>query len=167
MPADAAAMHQEIEILMEERAITRLIQNYCRIVDEQRYKDWFAQFTQDGIYSAINVENLRDQGMTLFTDRGMNALMERASFWLGLWQVDRNKMTHLVSNIMVDTLDADSANVNSRFVIYRTDRDGLTQLYATGEYNDRLAKEDGIWKFRCRQAIIDWGLLPSSFSDPL
>lgn len=147
--------------------IAQLLYRSAELVDRRDYHGWYKLFTEDGVYGAYTFENLRSDGVALFVDRGLEQLKERAAFWLGMWQVGRSKTTHLVSNILFDSLNDKEASVRSRFLISRTGYDGQVTLHATGEYQDELVKTPDGWRFRQRRVVVDNETLPSNFTDPL
>ena len=140
---------------------------YARVVDERRYLDWVDLFTEDATYSGITHENEHDQGLYLFKDEGKEALKVRAAWLIGLWQVERGKTLHTVTNIDVTDVAANEVRTRSYFVIYRTGDDGITQFHACGEYHDILVQQDGRWLFRERKAIVDANTLPPAFTELL
>ena len=155
----------DLTSLVAHHEIQQTLYNYAEITDQNRFKDWYGLFTEDGVYSAILFVNLED-GLTQFTDRGQSDLKERAAFWMGMWQTDRAKLTHCVSNIQIKKLEGSSATVRSCFHSYRTTDEGDVALYAVGEYRDELVKSDGKWKFKERVVVLDCATLPASFTDP-
>ena len=150
-----------------EREITQLMYRYARLADQLRYHEWLDLFTEDGIYTAITLENDRGQGLALFTDYGKERMKERVAFWMGFWAADRGKTLHQVSNVEVTDVTGDQARAVSYFVIYRTADDGESKLYACGEYQDELAHGPQGWRFQKRRGVVDADVLPSQFSDLL
>jgi 3-phenylpropionate/cinnamic acid dioxygenase small subunit len=150
-----------------EREIERLMYRYARTADSQLYHEWLELFTEDAIYTAITLENDRDQGLALFTDYGKERMKERVAFFMGFWAAERGKTLHQVSNIEVTDVTGDQAVAVSYFVIYRTGDDGESKLYACGEYQDELANSPTGWLFQKRRVIVDADVLPSQFSDLL
>ncbi|RMG44976.1 MAG: hypothetical protein D6723_18805 [Acidobacteria bacterium] len=153
--------------LLVEKEIEDLLYEYARLIDEQRYYDWIDLFTEDGSYSAITVENLKDQGLFLFKDDGKEALKERIAYLMGYWQVPRSPTLHLVSNLTVNQLKESEAKCRSYYHIYRIGEDGVPQFYSCGVYEDLLVKHDGRWRFRQRKVIVYNNTLPPNFTELL
>lgn len=66
--------------------------------------------------------------------------------------------THLITNVIVDSVGPDELEVRSRFcVLQATDRLAL-QPVVTGRYVDRMARRDGHWVFVRRRMVPEhWG----------
>jgi 3-phenylpropionate/cinnamic acid dioxygenase small subunit len=135
--------------------------NYARTVDEQRFHDWLDLFTEDATYSVMTYENQQDQGLYLVKDEGKEALKERAAYVLGFWQAPRGKMLHAISNVDVAEISATQAHVRSYLVVYRTARDGDTQLHCCGTAEDVLVREGDRWLFKQRAIVVDNGMPPN------
>jgi 3-phenylpropionate/cinnamic acid dioxygenase small subunit len=147
--------------------LEKLLFRYARLLDECRFPEWVELFSSDGSYIAVTRENFREKGLLLFKDDGRDALKERAAFVMGYYQAARFKTLHVVSNLEIESVSGDEAICNSYFVTYRSPWDGPPELYACGEYRDRLVKTDGGWKFRERLVIVDNGTLPQNFTELL
>lgn len=151
-----------------EREITALIFRAARLVDEKKYLEWLDLFTDDGQYGAATHENFTTGGLHLFKDKSKQAIHERVSFLMGLWQVPRGKTVHLVTNIELETAaDGRTATARSNFLVTRTADLEHTKLHASGHYRDKFARRDGTWYFAERLAIVDSNLLPAEFTEVL
>ncbi|HZZ90207.1 MAG TPA: aromatic-ring-hydroxylating dioxygenase subunit beta [Caulobacteraceae bacterium] len=151
-----------------ERSITQLIHKAARLTDDRKYMDWMELFADDSEYSAITHENLNHKGLRLFRDSGKQALHERVAYLMGVWQVPRGKTLHFVSNIEVSAgQDENAATAISNFLITRTADLEHTVLHAAGRYADALERQEGVWRFKSRLAIVDSNLLPGEFTELL
>jgi ketosteroid isomerase-like protein len=65
-------------------------------------------------------------------------------------------MRHVPLNIVLteEAGQADAASGRAYLVVY-SGRDGKPEVVSTGRYVDRLAKQDGAWRFTFRQFIPD------------
>ena len=158
---------KSVDVALEERAITQLINRAARLTDDQKFLDWMELFTEDGVYSGITRENRDTTGLYLFRDVGKRMLHMRAAFQMGLWQVPRGALTHLVSNLEIEVEDAENASCVSSFIIARTGELEMTKLYASGRYYDRLQKVDGTWRFKIRDVVVDTNILPAEGTELL
>jgi salicylate 5-hydroxylase small subunit len=156
------------EDVAKERAIVALIHRAARRSDEQDFLGWMDLFTDDGEYSAITYENLRQKGLRLFRDVGRTALHERVAFLMGLLQVPRGKTVHLVSNIEVsDGETGAEASAVSNFIVARTGELEHTKLHAAGRYLDRFERGDDGWRIKSRLVVVDSNMLPPHFTELL
>jgi uncharacterized protein (TIGR02246 family) len=69
-------------------------------------------------------------------------------------RASRGTVRHLVLNILVDELGADTAKVRSVFLATAASG-GETSLFATGWYDDTFVKEDGDWLIKRRETHVD------------
>lgn len=151
-----------------EREIIALMLRAARLVDEKKYLEWLDLFAEDGQYGAVTHENLSTGGLHLFKDRSKEAIHERVSFLMGLWQVPRGKTVHLVTNMELEiAADGRAATARSNFLITRTADLEHTKLHASGHYRDKFVRRDGVWYFAERVAIVDSNLLPADFTEVL
>lgn len=156
-----------VDVYAEERAITALINQAARLTDDQKFLEWMELFTEDGVYSAITRENRDATGLYLFRDVGKRMLHMRAAFQMGLWQVPRGALTHLVSNMQIEVQDAETASCVSNFIIARTAELEMTKFYASGRYYDYFQKVAGAWRFKVRDVVVDTAVLPSAGTELL
>lgn len=150
----------------DEREIHSLIQRAAGHVDTGRFVDFAELFTAEGRYAVITNENL-ETGLFLLTDIGEAAFRERAAYHLGIWQVKRGKLTHLVTTVAVSKGDDGNPQALSNFLITRTGDLEHSKLHASGQYFDKFEKVDGDWRFTSRDVIIDSTVLPGEFTDLL
>lgn len=150
-----------------ERQINALIARASAYADARRFVDFFELFIDDGEYSAITYENL-ENGLFLFTDKGLQGFRERAAYNIGVWQVPRGKTTHMVSGTIITPDEGNEEVVAvSNFMVARTGEIEHTSLHASGQYVDRFVQADGNWKFASRMVLVDSNMLPGAFTDLL
>lgn len=72
---------------------------------------------------------------------------------------DGTPMTaHVITNTIVDRLGPDELEMRSRFVVFQGTATLALQPIVVGRYVDRLAREDGGWRFASRTMIPErWG----------
>jgi len=63
---------------------------------------------------------------------------------------------HLMANPIVD-VDGDRATARVMWVLLRRDAGDRPGIAVTGHYEDVLAREDGRWRFKRREAFVDAG----------
>ena len=67
---------------------------------------------------------------------------------------------------VVGELDAEIA-VEAPFVVYQSDQEGSSRLFAAGLYRDRIVSESGGLKFRDKTVLLDTFAVPSLLATPL
>ena len=123
------------DVQRDERAIMRLLAEYCHLVDDARYDDLAELFTVDGHFSF---------GRLTATGRpDLRAWFERN-------QPPELRGKHLTANTVID-VDGDDARAVSDFVFLGF-ADGRLAPLLTGRYRDELRRVDGRWLIRSRDA---------------
>lgn len=137
--------------------VERLLSRYVACIDEDALEIWPEFFTPDACrYEIITRENV-ERGMPLAlmfcTSRGM--LVDRivslreANIYPQRWY------RHIVSNVLIQSVDEDSLRVQSNYVVLQTRRNGKTDIFSTGKYLDRIVMRDGELKFAEKHVLVD------------
>jgi len=135
---------EDLEILLIERACTRLVTDYSRFVDFGEAERIADLFTAGG----------RWEGPDVVMD-GRDAI--RAGFARRAG-VTRRTSRHVVTNLAIDVVDAERATALCYLINYRHDNDGPALLPApagvpkyVGEYHDRFERTAEGWRFAERR----------------
>jgi hypothetical protein len=146
----------DLSALLAERDCTRLITEYCRLVDFGEAERIAELFTADGVWEGPElVMDGRDAIRTWFARRA---------------GVTRRTSRHLVTNVAVDVVGEDEATALCYLVNYRHDSEGTEppQLPVpaappkfVGEYHDRLVRTDAGWRFAHRRLTVTFQRAPS------
>jgi SnoaL-like domain len=131
---------------VEDRlAIHELLAEYCFRLDEGRYAEMAALFTEDGTWDTAFGEAVGRPAIA-----GLAAsLRQRAG-------EARPRAVHLVTNIAV-TLDGERAQARSNWMVIENGPGG-PRIGSGGAYFDELGREAGCWRFRYRK--IDRFIVP-------
>ena len=132
------------------RVIEQFLYLEARLLDEKRWDEWQAMFTDDGEYwipatrgqlDPVNHVSIMYEKSLL---RAVRLKRYRHPNAMSLQPVPHS--VHTVSNVMLDTFDEKSGlcEVNSRFVMLEYRRD-ITQTYA-GAYSHTLEFRDDTFK---------------------
>ncbi len=141
----------------DPRAVEQFLYREARLLDEGRYEDWGALFTDDGEYWVPLADDQPDPlhhvslvyETKLLRDIRIRRFREPNAFSLQ----PRVKTSHSVTNVLVDGVDAGTGLVeaSARFVVAEFRRDHTSTWH--GGYRYRLAPHaDG---FRIRMKRID------------
>jgi hypothetical protein len=126
----------------DQRAIewdcTQLLINFYHLLDEKRYEELAGLFAEDGVWVRLGEE--------LIGGPAILAAMSERDDWL---------TAHLVSNIRIDIIDADTVETTQYVTLYRHEGRGEAEGPAPVvpplgilRHRDRLAREAGVWKFK-------------------
>ncbi len=124
--------------LEEKDAIREVLAEYCFRLDDGRFAEMAALFTENGTW---------DTAFGRATGRAVIAELAR-SLREGAGD-QRPRGAHLVTNISI-ALDGASAKVRSNWTVVQNSPEG-PKIGSGGAYNDELVKEHGGWLFRYRK----------------
>ena len=122
----------------DKDAIREVLAEYCFRLDDARFAEMAALFTEDGTW---------DTAFGKATGRAAIAelarsLRERAGD-------QRPRAVHLVTNIAI-ALDLATAQVRSNWMVMQNSPEG-PKIGSGGAYRDEMVREDGRWFFRYRK----------------
>jgi uncharacterized protein (TIGR02246 family) len=122
----------------DKDAIRELLAEYCFHLDDGRYHEMAALFTEDGTWD------------TAFgRAAGRPAIAELASSIRARAGADRPRAAHLVTNIVI-ALDGTRAHVRSNWMVMQNSPEG-PKLGSGGGYIDEIVQRDGRWLFYYRK----------------
>jgi uncharacterized protein (TIGR02246 family) len=122
----------------DKDAIRELMAEYCFRLDDGRYDDMAALFTEDGTW---------DTAFGKATGRA--AIAELARGIRARAGAERPRAMHLVTNIVI-ALDGADARVRSNWMVMQNTPQG-PKIGSGGAYADQIASESGRWLFRYRK----------------
>ena len=137
-----------------------------RLLDERRFRDWMALFTDDGTYwvpAVPNQESPFNQASLFYDDRQlMKTRIERLEHPLIHVQTPPSQTVHLVSNVTIASQDEAKGEVliasNVMMVEYRLDN----QRMFAGRQQHRLRRDVG-GGWRIAQKRVDLANCQSAF----
>jgi 3-phenylpropionate/cinnamic acid dioxygenase small subunit len=137
--------------------LEQFILHEARLLDERRFRDWMALFTEDGTYWVPAVPDQRspfDQASLFYDDRDlMRTRIERLEHPRIHVQTPPSRTAHLVGNVLVESVDETKDEyIISSTVIMVEYRDEQQRLFA-GRQHHRL-RRDGTG-FRITQKRVD------------
>jgi anthranilate 1,2-dioxygenase small subunit len=153
-------------VTIDRFALFDLFVEYGARLDAGRHDDWLALFAAECCYSIVPRENY-ERGLpaalifcdsrAILEDR-VHALREANKYNI---HTDR----HLIG--LPRLVESDGLLVEAPFAVYQSDQEGVTRLFATGLYRDRLEPCPGGLKIRDKLVILDTFAVPSLLATPL
>lgn len=156
-PADMALWFEVQQFMFHE----------ARLVDDRRFTDWAALFSDDVRYWMPIVSNRtgRDVGreqtgpdeLSHFEEDKTSLVNRVRRLGTGMaWaETPPSRTRHLVANVEVQrTENADEVAVRSNFLIYRSHLEYDTEFFV-GRRDDRLRREAGSWRIARRVLLLD------------
>jgi hypothetical protein len=143
------ALAARVKHFEDKEEITNLLIEYGRALDSGDFKRYASLFTRDGSWS----------GGTGSVSGGPQAIYEFMAKNIGGARDGRpprpigfGRSYHIMSSFIID-VKGDTATAMSRWAFVSAARGPGIQV--AGRYEDTLVREDGVWKFKTRQAFND------------
>jgi anthranilate 1,2-dioxygenase small subunit len=159
MSMDAATIRLGVEDLIGE---------YAERIDEDRLEEWpdlFADPCRYLVISRSNHEAGMRQGVMYAASRGM--LLDRVYSIRHANLFERHRYRHAIGPIRLKSVEEDVALVHSHFIVARIMHDGVTSLFATGRYLDRIDISTTPYLFRERIVVLDSDKIDTLLAIPL
>ncbi|MCK9991472.1 MAG: aromatic-ring-hydroxylating dioxygenase subunit beta [Rugosibacter sp.] len=137
--------------------VERFLSRYAACIDDDALESWPAFFAADVCrYEIITRENA-ERGMPLAlmfcTSQGMLfdriVSLREANIYPQRWY------RHVISNVLIQSVDEESLAVQSNYVVMQTRRSGQTDIFSAGKYLDRIVLREGGLKFAEKRVIAD------------
>jgi ketosteroid isomerase-like protein len=123
----------------EKDAIREVLSEYCFCLDNDRFVDMAALFTEDGVWDTAFGKGVGRDGIAALVRKLRSSRPPGES----------HRGVHLVTNFVIK-IDGDSAHVLSNWVVAQNSHTGPI-VSAAGGYEDDMAKQDGTWRIRRRK----------------
>ncbi|OGA74399.1 MAG: hypothetical protein A3G81_14250 [Betaproteobacteria bacterium RIFCSPLOWO2_12_FULL_65_14] len=121
-------------------AVEQLHARYAHALDADRLEDWPQFFTERGTYRVTTAENeQRGLPLPVLYAEGRPMLRDRVASLRHANIYEPQRYRHIVSSVLVDKLDSESARSTANFLVVRIMENGDTLLFASGRYVDRIA----------------------------
>jgi len=150
------------------RQIERLQLEYISSIDDGPLENWPQFFTDPCLYlvnSRDNLERKMELGVMRFESVGM--LVDRATATQHAAVFAPRRIRHVLGPVMIDEVTAQEIMTRTNVAIYQTSPDGDTMLLMVAQYQDLIAEDEGIYKFKEKRVIYDTLRLPDSVVYPL
>jgi 3-phenylpropionate/cinnamic acid dioxygenase small subunit len=149
-------------------AVEDLYAEYSAALDEERYEDWAALFTEDCLYRIVPRDN-HERGLPLALmhceSRGM--LLDRVVALRETSYYAPRALRHMVSGIRVAESAQSHLGGQANYVVLQTLPEQPTTVFNVGRYLDVIVREAAGLRFRERLCVFDSILVPSSLIVPL
>jgi 3-phenylpropionate/cinnamic acid dioxygenase small subunit len=161
-----------LERVLLTSEVSEFLYQEADLLDERRYTEWLELLTDDYQYSVpirMNVrfgeqdqrEETRPGSEICWFDEGKDTVSLRvAQLMTGLHWAEEpvSRVSHLVTNIRVESVEQPEVSVSCRFIVYRNRVADETD-FLVGRRKDRLRKVDGTWRVCRRRLLLDQSVL--------
>ena len=138
---------------------------YAQAIDTDRLESWPDFFTDDCLYKITSAENHRRgyaAGIVYADSKAM--LRDRVTALRTANIYERQAYRHIIG---LPVIGADGASAETPFIVARIMRDGRTDLFVTGLYQDRLRDDAGVLRFAERIVVCDSSHFDTLLAIPL
>ena len=169
-------MSDDLARLLLKEEIEQFLYHEAELLDERRYEEWLALFSEDAHYFMPMRRNVpHDEPEREFTragtdvnwfDEGKDTLTRRVKQILtGIHWAEEppSRICHLISNVQVLAVTPTEATpsevaVKSRFLVYRNRVETETD-FLVGKREDLLRRVNGGWQIARRKIVLDQNVL--------
>jgi anthranilate 1,2-dioxygenase small subunit len=149
-----------------------LLHTYVHCIDDDDLETWPSLFAAQCLYKIVPRENA-DQNLPIaimYCDsQGM--LQDRVTAHRKANLYGAHFYRHLVSSIRVLGEENGIITARANYAVFRTLADsvhyGMTEMYSTGAYHDKIVFENGVARFREKIVIVDTSKISSLLVTPL
>lgn len=136
---------ERLQMLEDKDAIRHLLETYIDFNESRDYRGYSYLFAKDGVLHLRRGDAVGPDAIYKLLEESFGGPLPADSFL-------RNA-SHVLSNIIIE-VDGDTATARSRWALLSpSPTDGSPRVAQSGFYNDRLAREDGEWKFLERSIV--------------
>jgi len=145
-----------------------LYARYARAIDDGQFDDWMALFDSQCGYHIIPRENVqRGLQLPIVRCRTRDMLADRivSLQQANIYNIHNDR--HMVANVTVLAAEGESVSAEADFVVFQTDSEGQSRLFATGRYRTHLVRREGRLMLREQTAILDTAAVPTLMATPI
>ena len=136
--------------------VERFIYDEAQLMDEHRYDEWLALWTDDGLYwvpSGRDDVNPKREISLIYDDRvRLQVRIARLKSGFAHAQEPKSRMRRVVANIVIDEVENGELLVQSNFLLAELRR-GKQDLFA-GRTMHRLRSHDGSFKLVSKKVLL-------------
>ena len=146
----------------------QLQENYIHALDNDRLEDWPEFFTDDCLYEIIPRENA-DAGLPIgiiYCD-SKKMLRDRVLSLRHANIFEDHTYRHMTSGLIFKSVDDDTVEAESSYVVIQTLQNGESFVYQAGRYLDRVVKTAAGWRYASRRVIYDTLRVPTLLATPI
>ncbi|ARR53786.1 MULTISPECIES: aromatic-ring-hydroxylating dioxygenase subunit beta [Sphingomonadales] len=148
--------------------LIQLYAAYAACIDEERFNDWPAFFTEDCVYRLVAREN-HEAGypLAIMSLKGVAGLRDRVYGVTSTLFHAPYYQRHVIGLPLVKGRDGGALLVEANYQVIRTKRDKPSDLFNVGRYVDRVVRAGAGLKFAEKLCVFDSELIPNSIIYPI
>ncbi len=148
--------------------LQQLQQQYVAALDNDRLEEWATLFTEDCLYEIIPREN-EDAGLpigVMYCD-SQRMLRDRVLSLRHANIYGAHSYRHMTSGLQLRSIDADTVETESSYVVIQTLQDGESFVYQAGRYLDRVVRTPAGWRYQSKRVIFDTSRVATLLATPI
>ena len=151
-------MTKDLDRLLLIREIEEFLYHEADLLDQRRFEEWMALFTEDGFYwvpARPGQQSAIEEASIFYEDRQMMAVrIRRLSHPQNFSQLPPSRTRHLISNVVLERIDdaANELHVRSSLVMFES-HDNDQNAYAA-DCNHRLRRADGSFQIALKRVDL-------------
>jgi salicylate 5-hydroxylase small subunit len=157
-----------LQALLLQHEVDQLNAAYAAALDERRFDDWIAFFTDQARYQVQARENF-DRGLPLaLIDLESQGMMKDRVY--GITQTIYHGpyyTRHVVSPAQVLGREGDLVRAQAHYAVFRTRPGDASEVYNVGRYLDEIVRTPAGMKFASRRCIYDSEMVLNSLIYPI
>jgi salicylate 5-hydroxylase small subunit len=149
-------------------ALSDLYADYAACLDSGTYTEWPGFFVENCRYRVVPRENydrnlplstIDLHGIAMLRDRlyGVTSTLFHAPYY----------QRHVIGPLRMLDLDGETLKVEANYIVVRTKRDTMSEVYNAGRYVDIVKLEPGGPRFVEKICVFDSELIPNSLIYPI
>ena len=140
-------MAGDLDRLLLIREIEEYLFHEARLLDERRFEEWMALFTDDGIYW-VPTEEGQSSGLEthsiFYDDKAlMDVRIRRLDHPLNYAQTPPSRTRHVIGNVVVEDESGTAGEIHVRSSLVAVEYHRGGQRVFAGDCRHRLRREDG------------------------
>jgi anthranilate 1,2-dioxygenase small subunit len=146
----------------------QLQQQYISALDNDRLEEWTTFFTEDCLYEIVPREN-EDAGLPIgliYCD-SQRMLRDRVTSLRHANIFEAHSYRHMTSGLLIRSIDDDTAETESSYVVVQTLQNGESEVYQAGRYLDRVVRTGQGWRYRSKRVIFDTSRVKTLLATPI
>lgn len=141
-----------------QRAVEQFLYHQAEVLDDRRWPEWLQLFTADGLYwmPASEDQETGDGVPNIFYEDQdiMNMRIKRISHPRAHSQHPPNRMSHVVSNVIVESEDPATGDITARSKFYVAEYRLDATRYFAGKYRHDLRKTDDGYRIKTQRVDL-------------
>ena len=147
--------------------MTLLLEEYGRLLDEDRLEDWVELFTSDCRYEIVSREN-RSQNLplSLMLCDSRDMLHDRVYSLRQANIYNIHSDCHVIGPVKPTAID-DGFELSAAYSLFQSNQGGESRLFSVGRYHMRVVAEADALRIARQLVVVDTGAILSLLATPI